>query len=218
MTRIQANFRIRGGILALGLCLLLGSGGDLRAQSDAVVVTSATDSEIVVATLLPAEGGGFTLDGEPFAGGEVTLDSGATYLLALAEDGAWTATFQPVTMTVDLGLSRLTVDIASAEDGTWWIGETAVASGDFHSAGSNAAGRANRYELTLRDGEWSARYVAEMIAVEGTDLTATPNEDGSGYTIGTATVGVDGIGDITVDGAMFHLRRTGGGGVNWRAI
>ena len=58
MTRIQADFRIRDGILALGLCLLLGSGGMLRAQTDAVVVTSATDSEIVVATLLPAEGGG----------------------------------------------------------------------------------------------------------------------------------------------------------------
>ena len=94
MTRTQTDFRIRSGILSLGLCLLLlASGRELRAQSDAVVVTSATDSEIVVATLLPAEGGGFTLDGEPFAGGEVTLDSGATYLLALSEDGAWTATF-----------------------------------------------------------------------------------------------------------------------------
>ncbi len=185
----------------------------LWAQSEAVVVTSATDSEIVVATLTPAEGGGFTLDGEPFAGGEVTLDSGATYVLAMAEDGTWTATFQPAAMTVPLGNSKLSVEIASAEDGTWWIGESAVASGDTHMAGTNASGRANRYLLTLQDGEWSARYLPDAIPVAGTDLVATPHEDGSGYAIGTAMVGIDGIGDVTVDGAMYHVHREAGGGL-----
>ncbi len=221
MTRIRTRFfqaQKRGGggrrLLPLGLCaLLLVSGMALWAQSEAVVVTSATDSEIVVATLTPAEGGGFTLDGEPFAGGAVTLDSGATYLLAMAEDGAWTATFQPAAMTVPLGDSKLSVEIASAEDGTWWIGETAVASGDTHMAGTNASGRANRYRLTLQDGEWSARYLPDSIAVAGTDLVATPHEDGSGYAIGTAMLGIDGIGDVTVDGAMYHVHREAGGGL-----
>ncbi len=183
------------------------------AQSEAVVVTSATDSEIVVATLTPAEGGGFTLDGEPFSGGAVTLDSGATYLLALSEDGMWMATFQPATMTVSLGDSKLTVEIASAEDGTWWIGEAAVASGGTHMAGTNASGRANRYRLTLQDGEWSARYLPDSIPVAGTDLVATPHEDGSGYAIGAEMLGIDGIGDVTVDGAMYHVHREAGGGL-----
>ncbi len=185
----------------------------LWAQSEAVVVTSATDSEIVVATLTPAEGGGFTLDGEPFTGGAVTLDSGAAYLLALSEDGTWMATFQPAAMTVPLGDSKLTVEIASAEDGTWWIGEAAVASGDTHRAGTNASGRANRYLLTLQDGEWSARYLPDSIPVAGTDLVATPHEDGSGYAIGAAMLGIDGIGDVTIDGAMYHVHREAGGGL-----
>ncbi len=183
------------------------------AQSEAVVVTSATDSEIVVATLTPAEGGGFTLDGEPFSGGEVTLASGSTYVLALSGDGTWIATFQPAAMTVPLGDSKLTVEIASAEDGTWWIGEAAVASGDTHMAGTNASGRANRYRLTLQDGEWSARYLPDSIPVAGTDLVATPHEDGSGYAIGAAMLGIDGIGDVTVDGAMYHVHREAGGGL-----
>ncbi len=178
-----------------------------------MVVTSATDSEIVVATLTPAEGGGFTLDGEPFTGGTVTLDSGATYVLALSEDGTWTATFQPAAMTVPLGDSKLSVEIASAEDGTWWIGETAVVSGDTHMAGTNASGRANRYLLTLENGEWSARFQPDAIPVAGTDLVATPHEDGSGFAIGAAMLGIDGSGDVTVDGAMYHVHREAGGGL-----
>ena len=41
-------------------------------------------------TLMTAEGGGYTLNGQAFAGGEVTAENGDKYLLAL-EDGKWTA-------------------------------------------------------------------------------------------------------------------------------
>ena len=211
-----------------------------------------------MATLQPAEGGGFTLDGEPFAGGTVTLEGGFEYVVSQAADGTWMAVYQPRDVTFPLGALggsltlaaredgtfadadgtqvvsgqnweaagntyRLTfadgawtgtyvppfpqtvqlgtqgpVEVARAEDGSWWIGETALMSGDTRESGANATGSANVYRLTLADGEWSAEYVPAIVPIAGTDLDATPKEDGSGYLVEEATLPASGRGDVTV--------------------
>ncbi len=103
-----------------------------------------------------------------------------------------------------------------AEDGSWWIGETGLATGDTYELGANATGAANRYRLTLEDGQWSAAYVPASLTIAGTDLLATPDEDGGGYTVeGTAELKASGIGDITVRigevDEMYHVWNTDDG-------
>ena len=66
-------------------------------------VTSATNSEIVVVTLVPVEGGGFTRDGEPFTGARVTLEGGFEYVVSQATDGTWMAQYQPKNVSFTLG-------------------------------------------------------------------------------------------------------------------
>ena len=80
-------------------------------------------------TLMTAEGGGYTLNGEAFAGGEVEAENGSKYLLAL-EDDKWTAVFQMADgIEVMLGDHGGTVTITKAEDGTYWIGDMGIESG-----------------------------------------------------------------------------------------
>ncbi len=263
--------------LALWVALALGASTVALGQTESVSVTSATNSEIVVVTLVPVEGGGFTLDGEPFTGGRVTLEGGFEYVVSQATDGTWMAMYQPTEVSFALGelggmltlvaqedgtftdaegvqvVSGQTVDAAGnayrltlgedgtwqgtyvqplpqtvelgtqgsvavtrAEDGSWWIGETGLATGDTYELGANATGAANRYRLTLEDGQWSAAYVPASLTIAGTDLLATPDEDGGGYTVeGTAELKASGIGDITVRigevDEMYHVWNTDDG-------
>ena len=262
--------------LALSTALLLGASVAAFGQTEAVNVTSATNSEIVVVTLVPVEGGGFTRDGEPFTGARVTLEGGFeyvvsqatdgtwmaqyqpknvsfmlgdlggmltlvanedgtfsdangnpvvsgqnwqagdnTYRLTLGEDGTWAGTYvQPLAQTVSLG-TQGTVSVTRAEDGSWWIGETALMSGDTYSMGTNATGGANMYRLTLEDGEWSAVYAPAALDIAGTQLQATPDEDGEGYTVEGASLPASGKGDITVtfEGVdeLYHIWATDDG-------
>ena len=262
--------------LALSVALLLGASAAAFGQTETVNVTSATNSEIVVVTLVPVEGGGFTRDGEPFTGARVTLEGGFeyvvsqatdgtwmaqyqpknvsfmlgdlggmltlvanedgtfsdangnpvvsgqnwqaggnTYRLTLGEDGTWAGTYvQPLPQTVTLG-TQGTVSVTRAEDGSWWIGETALMSGDTYSMGTNATGGANMYRLTLEDGEWSAVYAPAALDIAGTNLQATPDEDGEGYTVEGASLPKSGKGDITVtfEGAdeLYHIWATDDG-------
>ena len=134
-------------------------------------------------TLMTAEGGGYTYNGEAFAGGEVEAENGNKYLLAL-EDDKWMAVFQaPAGIDVMLGDHGGTVTITKAEDGTYWIGEMGIESG-----GSVTAENGNMYTLTMTMDEegnamWSAMYVAMegMVTVASLDLeiTATRAEDGT---------------------------------------
>ena len=61
-------------------------------QPEPVEVTLGDSGSIV--TLMTAEGGGSTLNGTAFAGGEVEAENGNRHLLSL-EDGTWTATLAP---------------------------------------------------------------------------------------------------------------------------
>ena len=130
-------------------------------------------------TLMTAEGGGYTLNGEAFAGGEVEAENGNKYLLAL-EDDKWTAVFQaPEGIEVMLGDHGGTVMITKAEDGTYWIGEMGIESG-----GSVTAENGNMYTLTMDDeGMWSAMYVPMegmvTVASLGLEIAAMRAEDGT---------------------------------------
>ena len=124
-------------------------------QPQAVEVALGESGETV--TLMTAEGGGFTLNREAFAGGEVIAENGNMYLLALA-DGTWTAIFQePPTAEIMLGDHGGIAMITKAEDGTYWIGSMQIESGGTVT-GKNGA----KYTLTAAVDEegrtkWSAR-------------------------------------------------------------
>ena len=274
-TNNHAGLQLRQ--LALWVALALGASTAALGQTESVDVTSATNSEIVVVTLVPVEGGGFTRDGEPFTGGRVTLEGGFEYVVSQATDGTWMALYQPTEVSVALGelggmltlvaqedgtftdaegmqvvtgqtleaagnTYRLTlgeggmwngtyvqplpqtvevgtqgtVTVTRAEDGSWWIGETGLMSGDTYELGTNVTGAANVYQLTLADGEWTATYVPTTVTIAGTDLLATPNEDGKGYTVEeTAMLSASGTGDITVRlggiDEMYHVWATDDG-------
>ena len=98
-------------------------------------------------TLARAEDGTYrTGAGEAFeSGGTVTAENGNEYALTLT-DGSWAAAYVPVESMVELGELGGTVTLARAEDGTYWIGETAVSSGDEH-VGANGM----TYRLSMND-------------------------------------------------------------------
>ena len=107
---------------ALAVCLAallaLGASEVARGQTEAVVVTSATNGDIVVVTLQPVEGGGYTRQGEPFTGGLVALENGSTYLVTMAADGTWTAAYQQVSVAVPLNAAE-SVTLTRLEDGSF---------------------------------------------------------------------------------------------------
>ncbi len=151
-------------------------------QPQALEVTLGASGERV--TLLTTESGGFTLNGEAFeSGGNVTAGNGSRYTLTLA-DGTWTAQFDAHEIMVQLGLTEETVTITRAEDGSYWIGEMAVQSGQTIHTAENG----NEYVLLIAtddDGAitWTASYRAPMIQVmlglSGDTVTLEKGEDGS---------------------------------------
>ncbi len=181
------------GLLTVGMA---GCGGDEPAQTvrqpaptpppafqpQPVEITLGTSGDTV--TLMTTEGGGFTLNGEAFeSGGNVTAGNGGQYTLTLA-DGSWTAQFDAHEIMVTLGTSEEMVTITQAEDGTYWLGEMAVRSGETIHTAANG----NEYVLSITTDEngaitWMADYRAPMIQVmlglSGDTVTLEKSEDGS---------------------------------------
>ena len=181
------------GLLTVGMA---GCGGDEPAQTvrqpaptpppafqpQPVEITLGTSGDTV--TLMTTEGGGFTLNGEAFeSGGSVTAGNGGQYTLTLA-DGSWTAQFDAHEIMVTLGTSEEMVTITQAEDGTYWLGEMAVRSGETIHTAANG----NEYVLSITTDEngsihWMASYRAPMIQVmlglSGDTVTLEKSEDGS---------------------------------------
>lgn len=123
-------------------------------QAPKVVVTSATDDSITVATLVTTEAGGFTRNGEAFESGTtVTLEDGRMYQLTLA-DGYWSATFQPREISVPLGASRDSVSLHTTEAGGFTRNGRAFRSGDTVTARNG-----DLYRLRLGNGVWTAALV-----------------------------------------------------------
>ena len=64
----------------------------------------------------------------------------------------------------------------------------------------------NEYMLTYADGAWAADFQPVSMAIEGTGLTAMTREGPDDmYDVGDTTLAATGVGDITVDGAMYHV-------------
>lgn len=139
-------------------------------------------------TLMTTEDGGFTLLGEKFeSGGVVTAENGNMYTLELA-DGTWSAKFDAHETMVTLGITEETVTLVKAEDGSYWIGDDAVTSGETVATASNG----NMYTLSMdEDGMWMATYVEPisnvMLGASGDTAMIKKSEDGS-YWLGDMTV------------------------------
>ena len=162
-------------------------------------------------TLMTTADGGFTLEGEPFAGGAeapVEGEGGRWYVLTLGDDMTWSAAFRPREVTVDLGASGASLTLTTTEAGGWTRDGEAFSSGTTVQGGENAAtGAANEYELTLADGEWTPTYRPARMTISGTGgLEAVAREDGKGYDVGDDSLSAAGAGEITdPDGAMYRV-------------
>ena len=154
-------------------------------QPQAVEVALGESGNI---TLMTAEDGGFTLSGEKFeSGGTVAAENGNMYILNLA-DGNWTAVYQAMEAMVTLGITEEVVTLTKAEDGTYWLGDALVTSGESTATAANG----NMYTLSINDeGMWSATYQAVMtdvtLGITGDSVTLTRAEDGT-YWLGDALV------------------------------
>ena len=187
--------RVRWGFGLLALLLTLSTvacGGDEPApvvqppapppapppfQPQAVEVALGESGNV---TLMTTEEGGFTLNGEEFeSGGTVAAENGNNYLLTLA-DGEWSAAYQATEAMVTLGITEEMVTLTKAEDGSYWIGDMAVTSGETMVSAENG----NMYTLSMdEDGMWMATYHAleVMVTLGITEqmVTIKKAEDGS---------------------------------------
>ena len=130
-------------------------------------------------TVMRAEDGSYWIGEEAFEpGGNFAASNGNHYMLALADDGSWTASYVPATAAVTLGITGEEVTVMRAEDGSYWIGDAA-----FSSGGSVTATNGNEYTLTMADGTWTAAYVplVQQVAVGNSGLSVpfTRHENGT---------------------------------------
>jgi len=110
-------------------------------------------------TLMTAEGGGFTLNGQPVRSGATYTAANGNYTLTYS-DGAWTATFAPLMYEVALGSSGQSVRLTQLESGGYAIDGRAVLDGDTYTARDG-----NKYRLRFRDGVWTAALESGAIQV-----------------------------------------------------
>ena len=128
-----------------------------------------------------------------------TAANGNMYALMMDADGMWSGTYQEVMVTVALG-TQGSVTLTRAEDMSWWLGSEAVMTG---STVNSANG--NEYMLSMSNGDWTAMFQPESMMIEGTGLTAMTREGDDMYDVGDDTLPASGVGDVTVDGAMYHV-------------
>ena len=129
-----------------------------------------------------------------------THENGNMYTLMMDAEGMWSAMYQKVEVMVSLGSTQESVTLERAEDMSWWLGSEAV---DVGSEVMSESG--NTYTLWYTDGVWSTEFVPESMMIEGTGLVAMTREGDDMYDVGGATLAASGVGDVTVDGAMYHV-------------
>ena len=132
-------------------------------------------------------------------GTEYTAANGNVYVLMMDAEGMWSAMYQKVMVMVALG-TQGSITLERAENMSWWVDSEAV---DVGSEVTSDNG--NTYTLWYADGAWSARFEPESMMIEGTGLTAMTREADDMYDVGNATLPASGVGDVTVDGAMYHV-------------
>ena len=129
-----------------------------------------------------------------------TAANGNMYALMMDSEGMWSAMYQKVMVTVALG-TQGSIELVRAEDMSWWLGSEGVGVGS-----EVMSDNGNTYTLWYTDGVWTARFEPESMMIEGTGLTAMTREADDMYDVnGGATLPASGVGDVTVDGAMYHV-------------
>ena len=83
---------------------------------------------------------------------------------------------------------------------SWWLGSEGVGVGS-----EVMSDNGNTYTLWYTDGVWTARFEPESMMIEGTGLVAMTREADDMYDVNGSTLPASGVGDVTVDGAMYHV-------------
>ena len=133
-----------------------------------------------------------------------TAANGNMYALMMDSEGMWSAMYQKVMVTVALG-TQGSIELVRAEDMSWWLGSEGVGVGS-----EVMSDNGNTYTLWYTDGVWSARFEPESMMIEGTGLVAMTREADDMYDVNGSTLPASGMGDVTVDGAMYHVWMQGG--------
>ncbi len=211
MTTEDGGFTLNGEVFASGKTVTSESGnvytlvmgeGMWSARYEAPEVEVMLGAVGGTVTLVRAEDGSYWLGEKPVETGRTTVTSanGNVYTLVMGEDGMWMGRYEAPTTTVTLGTSGTMVTIVMQEDGSWTLdGEV------FLSGGQHTAGNGNVYRLSREDGVWMAEYVPMTMEVQGTGgLQAVKREDGSGYDVDGALLGMDGMGDIETETSGWY--------------
>ena len=166
-----------------------------------------SESGATVATLMTAEGGGYTLNGEPFDGGEVESD-GKSYELALVE-GSWVAVFLPESVEVTLGGSDDTITLETAEAGGWTL------HGEAFEAGSLVTEDGRKYDVQMVDGAWTATFQPQPLEVplgRSDDSITLEMAEAGGWTLDGEAFEAGPF--VTGDGRMYDVQMVDGA---WKA-
>ena len=131
--------------------------------------------------------------------------NGNDYKLMMDSEGMWSAMYVEFMVNVTLG-TQGSAPLTRAENGSWsYLGETVTTGSSVNTANGN------EYTLMYVDGAWSAEFVPVSMMIEGTGLTAMTREGDDMYDVGDDTLAASGVGDVTVDGGMYHVWMVDGG-------
>ena len=203
----------RGFSLALCALVALGLTGSVGAQTPPTDPPPFEAEEVEVAlgenggtlTLMTAEGGGFTRDGEAFTGGAdnpVEGEGGRMYVLTLAE-GTWTAAYLAMEVPVTLGTSGESVTLTTTEAGGFTMDGA-----EFASGGTATNSNGGRYTLTMdADGMWMAAFMpvtqTVTLGTSGSTVELTSTETGD-WALGSSAV-LDGYVATAENGNRYRL-------------
>ena len=144
--------------------------------AEGVAVALGTSGEAVLITE-QEDGTYLANDKRLVSGGVVEASNGNRYRLTLGEDG-WSPVFEPTLVSVDLGQSGGSVTLRREEDGQYWLGSIVIEDGHVVEGPNDST-----YELTLRDGVWTAAFRPATVQVpageSGEILDLARLEDGT---------------------------------------
>ncbi len=96
-------------------------------------------------------------------GSTIRSGAGNQYRLTFA-DGSWAAEFQPTSQRLTLGTTGGQVSVVREENGQYYIGGTAIRTGDTYTAENG-----NQFRVYLINGEWRAEFVPTVVRVPAGD-------------------------------------------------
>ena len=113
----------------------------------------------------------------PANNGDTYMMGANNYSMMLADDGTWTATFEPNMMDVTLGASGESITVTQVEAGGYMYNGMMIGDGAYAQASNNAA-----YSLMMgEDGTITASYMSDpvsvMLGTEGGTIMLVLQED-----------------------------------------